>query len=67
VAQSLLRTVAVHSTQPVWPVSKPGGTEVDRRGAELLFQVLTERKEKNAAWATATRTMSLLTKLSSKL
>ena len=30
------------------PLDEPGFVELDKRGAELQFQVLTEREEKNA-------------------
>jgi hypothetical protein len=34
---------------PPWPACRSGGpVELDKRGAELLFQVLTEREEKNS-------------------
>jgi hypothetical protein len=42
------RKVAQAETDPAPDIDELGYMEFDRHGAELLFQVLTEREEKNS-------------------
>ena len=44
----LARTIARYGRVDLLAIDEPGYMELDRRGAELLFQVLTEREENNS-------------------
>ena len=46
--RQLSRTIARYGRVDLLCIDELGYMELDRRGAELLFQVLTEREEKNA-------------------
>ncbi|WP_327120401.1 IS21-like element helper ATPase IstB [Nocardia sp. NBC_01730] len=46
--QRLTKTIARYSGVDLLCIDELGYTELDRRGAELLFQVLTEREERKA-------------------
>ena len=46
--KSLSRTIARYGRVDLLCIDELGYMELDRRGAELLFQVLTEREEKNS-------------------
>ncbi|MFF5846436.1 ATP-binding protein [Streptomyces massasporeus] len=45
----LTKTIARYGRVDLLCIDELGYMELDRRGAELLFQVLTEREEKNSA------------------
>lgn len=45
----LTKTIARYARVDLLCIDELGYVELDRRGAELLFQVLTEREEKNSA------------------
>ena len=45
--KSLARTIARYGRVDLLCIDELGYMELDKRGAELLFQVLTEREEKN--------------------
>jgi DNA replication protein DnaC len=44
----LIKTIARYGRVDLLCIDELGYMELDRRGAELLFQVLTEREEKNS-------------------
>ncbi|ANS70794.1 IS sequence [Streptomyces lincolnensis] len=44
----LAKTIARYGRADILAIDELGYMELDRRGAELLFQVLTEREEKNS-------------------
>jgi DNA replication protein DnaC len=44
----LAKTIARYGRVDLLAIDELGYMELDRRGAELLFQVLTEREEKNS-------------------
>lgn len=46
--KNLARTIARYGRVDLLMIDELGYMELDRRGAELLFQVLTEREENNA-------------------
>lgn len=46
--KQLARTIARYGRVDLLCIDELGYMELDRRGAELLFQVLTEREEKNS-------------------
>ncbi len=46
--KQLARTIARNGRVDLLCIDELGYMELDRRGAELLFQVLTEREEKNS-------------------
>ena len=46
--KTLARTIARYGRVDLLLIDELGYMELDRRGAELLFQVLTEREEKNS-------------------
>lgn len=46
--KQLARTIARYGRVDLLCIDELGYMEIDRRGAELLFQVLTEREEKNS-------------------
>lgn len=46
--KQLNKTIARYGRVDLLCIDELGYTELDRRGAELLFQVLTEREEKNS-------------------
>jgi DNA replication protein DnaC len=46
--KQLAKTIARHGRVDLLCVDELGYMELDQRGAELLFQVLTEREEKNS-------------------
>ena len=46
--KALARTIARYGRVDLLMIDELGYMELDRRGAEMLFQVLTEREEKNS-------------------
>lgn len=46
--KQLSKTIARYGSVGLLCIDELGSMELDRRGAELLFQVLTEREEKNS-------------------
>jgi len=46
--KQLTKTIARYGRVDLLCIDELGYMELDRRGAELLFQVLTEREEKNS-------------------
>jgi DNA replication protein DnaC len=58
----LTRTIARYGRVDLLMIDELGYMEVGRRGAELLFQVLTEREEKNSAAIASNESFSGWTK-----
>lgn len=60
--KTLARTIARYGRVDLLCVDELGYMELDRRGAELLFQVLTEREEKNSVAIASNESFSGWTK-----
>ena len=60
--KSLARTIARYGRVDLLMIDELGYMELDRRGAELLFQVLTEREEKNSVAIASNESFSGWTK-----
>jgi DNA replication protein DnaC len=60
--RQLSRTIARYGRVDLLRIAEVGCMELDRRGAELLFQVLTERKEKNSVAIASNESISGWTK-----
>ncbi len=58
----LTKTIACHGRVDLLCIDELGYIELDRRGAELLFQVLTEREEKNSVAIAANESFSRWTR-----
>lgn len=58
----LTKTIARYGRVDLLLIDEPGYLELDRRGAELLFQVLTEREEKNSVGIASNESFSGWTK-----
>jgi DNA replication protein DnaC len=58
----LAKTIARYGRVDLICVDELGYMELDRRGAELLFQVLTEREEKNSVAIASNESCAGLTK-----
>ena len=58
----LTKTIARYGRVDLLCIDELGYTELDRRGAELLFQVLTEREEKNSMAIASNESFSSWTK-----
>jgi DNA replication protein DnaC len=56
--KQLARTIARYGRVDLLLIDERGCMELDRRGAELLFQVLTEREEKNSVAITSNESFS---------
>lgn len=56
--KTLARTIARYGRVDLLMIDELGYMELDRRGAELLFQVLTEREEKNSVAITSNESFS---------
>ncbi|MEU7633738.1 IS21-like element helper ATPase IstB [Nocardia sp. NPDC049220] len=54
----LIRTIARYDSADLLCIDELGYTELDRRGAELLFQVLTERQERKSVAIASNRDFS---------
>ena len=60
--KTLARTIARYGRVDLLMIDELGYMELDRRGAELLFQVLTEREEKNSVAIASNESFSGWTK-----
>ena len=60
--KTLARTIARYGRVDLLCIDELGYMELDRRGAELLFQVLTEREEKNSVAIASNESFSGWTK-----
>lgn len=60
--KQLTKTIARYGRVDLLCIDEPGYMELDRRGAELLFQVLTEREEKNSVAIASNESFSGWTK-----
>jgi len=60
--KQLVRTIARYGRVDLLLIDELGYMELDRRGAELLFQVLTEREEKNSVAIASNESFSGWTK-----
>ena len=60
--KQLARTIARYGRVDLLCIDELGYMELDRRGAELLFQVLTEREEKNSVAIASNESFSGWTK-----
>ncbi|CAM5697688.1 Transposase OS=Streptomyces griseomycini OX=66895 GN=FHS37_007808 PE=4 SV=1 [Streptomyces griseomycini] len=60
--KQLSKTIARYGRVDLLCVDELGYVELDRRGAELLFQVLTEREEKNSVAIASNESFSGWTK-----
>jgi DNA replication protein DnaC len=60
--KTLARTIARYGRVDLLLIDELGYMELDRRGAELLFQVLTEREEKNSVGIASNESFSGWTK-----
>ena len=60
--QQLTKTIARYGRVDLLCIDELGYMELDRRGAELLFQVLTEREEKNSVAIASNESFSGWTK-----
>ena len=58
----LAKTIARYGRVDLLMIDELGYMELDRRGAELLFQVLTEREEKNSVAIASNESFSAWTK-----
>ena len=56
--KNLARTIARYGRVDLLAIDELGYMELDRRGAELLFQVLTEREENNSIAITSNESFS---------
>jgi DNA replication protein DnaC len=60
--KQLTKTIARYGRVDLLCIDELGYMELDRRGAELLFQVLTEREEKNSVAIASNESFSSWTK-----
>lgn len=60
--KQLTRTINRYGRVDLLLIDELGYMELDRRGAELLFQVLTEREEKNSVAIASNESFSAWTK-----
>ena len=60
--KTLARTIARYGRVDLLIIDELGYMELDKRGAELLFQVLTEREEKNSVAIASNESFSGWTK-----
>lgn len=60
--KQLIKTIARYGRVDLLCIDELGYMELDRRGAELLFQVLTEREEKNSVAIASNESFSGWTK-----
>lgn len=61
--KQLARTIARYGRVDLLLLDELGYMELDKRGAELLFQVLTEREEKNSVAIASNESFSGWTKM----